>query len=112
MARPRTDRSIQRVVRLTAEEDQMVTSQAQEVGLTSATYLRQAGLKKLPRRRGNGVLDPETQREVWKQVSGMARNLNQLTKYAHSGTLEGEGELGRLRTQVQELVRWVLEAAP
>ena len=109
MARPRTDRRIQRVVRLTAEEDQMVTNQAQELGVSPSAYLRQAGLKKLPRRRGNGVLDPEVQRDVWKQVSGMARNLNQLTKHVHSGALK-EGELEGLRGEVGALVRWVIEA--
>ena len=109
MARPRTDRTIQRVVRLTVEEDQMVTSQAQEVGLTASAYLRQAGLKKLPRRRGGGVLDPEVQREVWRQVSGMARNLNQLTKHVHSGAVR-EGDLEGLKGEVQALVRWMTEA--
>ena len=108
MARPRTDRRIQRVVRLTAEEDQMVTNQAQELGISPSAYLRQAGLKKLPKRRG-GALDPEVQRDVWKQVSGMARNLNQLTKHVHSGTVK-EGEIEGLRGEVQALVRWVMEA--
>ena len=109
MARPRTDRTIQRVVRLTSDVDKLLASQAQELGISPSAYLRQAGLKKLPRRRGNGVPDPEVQREVWKQVSGMARNLNQLTKHVHSGAVK-EGEIEGLRGEVQVLVRWVMEA--
>ena len=109
MARPKTDRTIQRVVRLTSDEDKLLASQAQELGISPSAYLRQAGLKKLPRRRGNGVLDPEVQREVWKQVSGMARNLNQLTKHVHSGAVK-EGEIEGLRGEVGALVRWVMEA--
>ena len=110
MARPRTDRTIQRVVRLSSDEDQLVASQARELGLSPSAYLRQAGLKKLPKR-SSGMLEPERQAEIWKHVSGMARNLNQLTKYAHSGSL-GEGELEGVKREVQALVRWMIEAGP
>ncbi len=108
MARPRTDRTTQRVVRLTTEEDLQVSAQAQELGLTAAAFLRMAALKKLPRRKG--VLDPETAREIWRQVSGVARNVNQLTKIAHAGKLKAE-EVERLTKEVQALVRWAMEAA-
>jgi hypothetical protein len=70
--------------------------------------LRLAALKKLPRRRGN--LEAETAREIWQQVSGMARNVNQLTKIAHAGKLKA-GELEALGASVQALVMWVMEAA-
>ena len=106
MARPRTDRTTQRVVRLTAEEDQQLGAQAAELGLSPASFLRLAALKKLPRRRG--ALGRDTQKEVWKQVAGMARNLNQLTKYAHSGKLK-PGELEGLTRELKVLVRQVLE---
>ncbi len=108
MARPRTDRTTQRVVRLTAEEDAQVSAQAQELGLTAAAFLRLSALKKLPRR--TGVLDPEVAREIWRQVSGVARNVNQLTKIAHAGKLKAD-ELERLTKEVQALVRWAMEAA-
>ena len=108
MARPRTDRTTQRVVRLTTEEDALVSAQAEELGLTAAGFLRLSALKKLPRRKG--VLDPETAREIWRQVSGVARNVNQLTKIAHAGKLK-PGELEGLRAEVQLLVRWAMEAA-
>ena len=108
MARPRTDRITQRVVRLTAEEDAQVSAQAQELGLTAAAFLRLAALKKLPRRKG--VLDPKTAREIWRQVSGVARNVNQLTKIAHAGKLKAD-ELERLTKEVHALVRWAMEAA-
>ena len=108
MGRPRTDRSCQRVVRLTAEEDAQVSAQATELGLTAAAFLRLSALKQLPRRKG--VLDPETAREIWRQVSGVARNVNQLTKYAHAGKLK-PGELEGLRADVQALVRWAMGAA-
>jgi hypothetical protein len=96
------------VVRLTAEEDQQLSAQAAELGLTPAAFLRLAALKKLPKRRG--ALDRETQKAVWSQVAGMARNLNQLTKYAHSGKLK-PGELEGLTRELRVLVRQVLEMA-
>ena len=110
MARPRTDRTVQRVVRLTLEEDQQLATSAAELGLTPAAFLRLAALKKLPRRRGGAILDRETQKELWKQVAGMARNLNQLTKYAHTGKLR-PGELAEVTTALQTLVRLVLDMA-
>ena len=108
MTRPRTDRTHQRVVRMNAEEDALVSAQAAELGLTPAAFLRLAALKKLPRRRG--ILEVETGREIWSQVSGMARNVNQLTKMAHAGKLKS-GELEALGASVQALVKWVMEAA-
>ena len=108
MARPKTHRTEQRVVRLTAEEDALVKTQATELGLSPAAFLRLSALKKLPRRQG--VLAPETAREIWQQVSGMARNVNQLTKIAHAGKLKS-GELEAMTKEVQALVTWVMEAA-
>jgi hypothetical protein len=94
------------VVRLTAEEDRQLAAQADELGLSPAAFLRLAAGKKLPRRRG--ALDRETQKELWKQVAGMARNLNQLTKYAHTGQLR-PGELDEVTRSLQTLVRLVLD---
>lgn len=94
------------MVRLTAEEDQQLSAQAAELGLTPAAFLRLAALKRLPKRRG--ALDRETQKALWSQVAGMARNLNQLTKYAHSGKLK-PGELEGLTRELRVLVRQVLE---
>lgn len=108
MARPRTDRTTQRVVRLTAEEDQQLSIQAAELGLTPAAFLRLAALKKLPKRRG--ALDRDAQKELWRQVAGMARNVNQLTKYAHSGKLR-PGELEGLTREFRALVQLVLGMA-
>jgi len=108
MGRPKTGRTTQRVVRLSEPEDAAVNAQARELGLTPAAFLRLAALRKLPRRRG--LLEPETAREIWQQVSGMARNVNQLTKYAHAGKLK-PGEVESLGQSVQALVKWVMEAA-
>ena len=104
MARPRTNRTHQRVVRLTADEDRQLATAAAETGLSPAAVLRLAGLRKLPRQRGSAVIDREAQRELWKQVSGMARNLNQLTKHAHSGQLR-PGELDGLRDEMRAVVQ-------
>ena len=104
MARPRTNRTHQRVVRLTADEDRQLAASAAETGLSPAAFLRLAGLRKLPRQRARAVIDRETQKEIWKQVSGMARNLNQLTKHAHSGQLR-PGELDGLRDELRAVVQ-------
>ena len=108
MGRPKTHRTEQRVVRLSAEEDALVKAQATELGLSPAAFLRLSALRKLPRRQG--VLAPEAAREIWHQVSGMARNVNQLTKIAHAGKLKS-GELEAMTKEVQALVKWVMEAA-
>ena len=108
MARAKTDRTIQRVVRLSEAEDTHVSTHAAELGLTPAAYLRLTGLKKLPRR--HGVLDREIQKELWKQVTGMARNMNQLTRYAHSGNLQ-VGELEGLASEIRRLMAQVMAMA-
>ena len=108
MGRPRTDRSRQRVVRLSVEEDAQIMAQATELGLTAAAFLRLSALKKLPRRKG--VIEPETAREIWRQVSGVARNVNQLTKIANAGKLKAD-EVERLTEEVRGLVRWAMEVA-
>ena len=107
MGRTRTDRTVQRVVRLTTAEDEQVSRQAAEFGLTAAAFLRKAGLRTLPRRQG--VLDRDMQKEVWRQVAGMARNLNQLTKYTHEGGAVGGDALEALRIEVRGLVGQILE---
>ena len=108
MPRAKTDRNIQRVVRLSAEEDSHVSTQAAELGLTPATYLRLTALKKLPKVRG--VLDREIQKELWKQVTGMARNMNQLTRCAHSGKLQ-VGELEGLTSEIRRLMTQMMAMA-
>ena len=107
MGRTRTDRTVQRVVRLTTAEDEQVSRQAAEVGLTAAAFLRKAGLRTLPRRQG--VLDRDMQKEVWRQVAGMARNLNQLTKYAHEGGSVRGGDLAAISGDVRALLGQILE---
>ncbi len=106
MGRARTDRTVQRVVRLSLDEDKIVSENAQELGLTPASFLRLASIKKLPRR--SGMLDIEIQKDMWRQISGMARNINQLSKYAHTGMLK-PGELEGATSDIRELMRRVME---
>lgn len=106
MGRARTDRIVQRVVRLSVEEDKIVGENAEELGVSPASFLRLAAIKKLPRR--SGILDLEMQKEIWKQVSGMGRNINQLSKYAHSGMLK-PGELEGAIFEIRGLMRVILE---
>ena len=102
-----TGRNIQRVVRLSPDESRLVDSAASQLGLTPASYLRHLGTsRKLPK---TGKIDRDAQREIWKQVSGMARNLNQITIRANSLQLQpGElkelsGGINRLLEQIKEL---------
>ena len=101
-----TTRSIQRVVRLTPDESKLIDESAAHLGLTPASYLRHLGTnKRLPR---TGKLDRDAQRELWKQVAGMARNMNQITIKANSLDLK-KGELESLSLSIESLMKKIQE---
>ena len=114
MSRPKTNRHIQRVVRLTTEESEIINEKAQKCGLSPAQYLRSCGLSKTLKARGDASrLDPDIQKEVWKSVSGFGRNLNQVALFFNRERIKGtesvKFDVEELRGEVKHLTGLVLK---
>ena len=98
----RTDRVVQRVVRLSIEEDLAIGAKATGAGYSSnASFLRDVGLDK--RMRTAGKLDREFQKQIWKQVSGIGRNINQIAFKLNSGSEAYPGEFKAILEEIKEL---------
>lgn len=108
MGRARTDRKIQHVVRLSEAEEKILSLKAQEAGLSEAAFLRASGLGKPFRR--NGKLDRDVQKEIWKQIAGAGRNLNQMTKIANMERGIRPAEVESLAAEIRRLTTVFLEA--
>jgi len=94
-------RSIQRVVRLSPSESRIIDDASAQLAITPASYLRHLGInKKLPT---IGRISRDSQREIWKQVSGMARNVNQIAIKANTLRLK-PGELEDLKNSIDRLL--------
>lgn len=106
MARPKKDdpRNTRYVVRFSPEEAEKLTEAAAKEGVSIATYMRRASLGRKP---PGGRLDRDSQREIWRQVAGVARNVNQIARAANAGALK-PGELERLTDEVRGLTAHVL----
>ena len=77
MPKKQTHRLKQRVVRLSESEDQTIREKALEAGYsTHASFLRELALG--VKIKTSGKLDREFQKQIWRQVSGIGRNLNQI----------------------------------
>ncbi len=106
-----TGRSKQVCVKMTEEEFLRVKDTADYLGLTEAAWMRQAAL--LPPSGGNATLTRAAEREIWKQIAGVGRNVNQI---AHRVNRDGAqqlrpGELERLREEVHGAMAFVRQLA-
>ena len=98
----RTDRVVQRVVRLSVEEDLAIGAKATGAGYSSnASFLRDIGLGK--RMRAEGKLDREFQKQIWKQVSGIGRNINQIAFKLNSGNETYPGDFKAILEEIKGL---------
>jgi hypothetical protein len=95
--RPPTHRTEQIRVRLSKEELDTITSNAKIASLKPATYLRHLGMR---RHISNGKLDRDTQTEIWRQIAGIARNINQITKTYH---IENRVEIEELKHDLEQI---------
>lgn len=84
MARPKktVKREKQYSVRLTLAESKRIEKNANRYGLSVSNYLRKKGLDDQLK----PLWTPEEQ-EAYRQLVGMANNLNQLTRYTHERKL-------------------------
>ena len=115
MPKPQTNRIIQRVVRLSPEEDKAVKAAAEQAGFnTQASYLRSLALK---RRQTQSVsrLDRDLQKQIWKQIAGMGRNLNQIAFKMNSDVFVYPDEIKRLESEINALrddLKKLIESKP
>jgi hypothetical protein len=106
VARPRDPRNLRIQLRVTSAELAQLQELATRYALPLPELLRLRTLSELPR---TSLLDRDAQREIWRQVAGMARNINQLTKNAHSGQHIPSEELVRLSVSVDKLREAIME---
>lgn len=107
MARPKDPKTERIHVRLSPEEHSELMEAAKREAMTLPEYLRMSGLKRRP---PSTLLDRDAQREIWKQVSGIARNINQITIRANQ-LIFVPGELENIQREVQNLTLALLECA-
>ena len=104
MPKPQTNRIIQRVVRLSPEEDKALGAAAEQAGFnTQASYLRSLALKQRGEARTISRIDRDMQKQIWKQVAGMGRNLNQIAFKMNSEVFVYPEEVKRLESQISAL---------
>ena len=104
MPKPQTNRIIQRVVRLSPEEDKALGAAAELAGFnTQASYLRSIALKQRGEARTISRIDRDMQKQIWKQVAGMGRNLNQIAFKMNSEVFVYPEEIKRLESQISAL---------
>ena len=100
MPRPRNPRAVRLQTRFSPQEMQELEEAAKREAVTVCEYLRQAALK---RRQRASLLDRDAQREIWRQVSGAARNINQITKKVNASNLMNE-DVSALRAELQQII--------
>ena len=102
---PRPKKAVKREkqfsVRMTLAESKRIEKSATQYGLSVSAYLRQKGL-------GDRMIPPlrAEEKEAYRQLVGIANNLNQLTRYTHERkglTLEILKSLERVNTAIQNL---------
>lgn len=90
-------------VRLSPEEYEHVLSTSAELALTPSEFMRRLSLKKqLPRR---GAFDRDAQREIWKEIHAIGKNINQLAHNSNRGVLFPPEDLNFVREALQKMVR-------
>jgi hypothetical protein len=97
------------VIRYSEQEYEHVKKQADKTGLTVASFLREISLENEPRRRG--ILDRDAERDIWKQVAGLGRNFNQITKRVNMSGVESisNEEMGQLAEAIHRITDAILE---
>ena len=100
--KPRTNRIIQRVVRLTVEEDLAIKDKATGAGYPSnAKFLRECALGK--KMKSAAKIDPTFQKQIWRQVSGIGRNINQIAFKFNSDTWVAPEEFKSILEEIKGL---------
>lgn len=99
--RPRTNRTKHLFLRLTPEELEQITANATRMSLKPTTYLRKVGLRErvIP-----GKFDLNAQREIFRQVRGIANNVQQIVRGANTYKNLRQQDIVFLKEQLQKAV--------
>jgi len=86
--------------RFSPDELAEVEEAARKEAVTVCEYLRQTALKRKLR---TSFLDRDAQREIWKQVAGAARNINQIAKRVNTSSVQSI-DFVELQKQLQRII--------
>ena len=110
MARPKNKQPIQRThdihIRCSEMEYEIVSGYAESAGLPTSTYIRKCFLKEAPSSTHYIVADTSEIHQLVTIAAGIGNNLNQITRYLHSGgkiTVSIVDEIKKCITEVREL---------
>ncbi|MDO5138222.1 MAG: plasmid mobilization relaxosome protein MobC [Oscillospiraceae bacterium] len=90
----------------------MVSSAAVEAGLTLSEYIREQVIHGKVENHYHIVAEFEKLDMITRELSGIANNLNQLTRYFHMGGLRSQSmmeELNKCMTEVMEMRKEILD---
>lgn len=115
MARPKNKRPIQRThdihIRCSEMEYEIVSGYAESAGLPTSTYIRKCFLKEAPASTHYIVADTSEIHQLVTIAAGIGNNLNQITRYLHSGgkiTVSIVDEIKKCITEIRELRREIV----
>jgi hypothetical protein len=115
MARPKNKQPIQRThdihIRCSEMEYEIVSGYAESAGLPTSTYIRKCFLKEAPSSTHYIVADTSEIHQLVTIAAGIGNNLNQITRYLHSGgkiTVSIVDEIKKCITEVRELRREIV----
>ena len=115
MARPKNKQPIQRThdihIRCSEMEYEIVSGYAESAGLPTSTYIRKCFLKEAPASTHYIVADTSEIHQLVTIAAGIGNNLNQITRYLHSGgkiTVSIVDEIKKCITEVRELRREIV----
>ena len=110
MARPKlSDQKVRKKwisVRVNETEHEQISNKAMNLSLSSADYLRRLGLQKKIKE-----VTPLVDRDTYRQISGIANNINQIVIKINSGTISEikSYHFDNLKKQVGEIAKKVLK---
>lgn len=99
--RPLAHRTKQIRLRLTEQEYEKISTHAKQMSLSPTSYLRKVGLRErvIP-----GKFDLNAQREIFRQVRGIANNVQQIVRGANTFKNLRQQDISFLKEQLQKAV--------
>lgn len=115
MARPKKEQNLHRgyrvYIRFNELEYALVSDYAKELGMPIGTYVRKCTLREKPEIHYSVVADTSEIHQLVTITAGIGNNLNQITRYLHSGgkiTVSIVDEIKKCITEVRELRREIV----
>lgn len=115
MARPKKEQRLHRgyrvYIRFNELEYALVSDYAKELGMPIGTYVRKCTLREKPKIHYSVVADTSEIHQLVTIAAGIGNNLNQITRYLHSGgkiTVSIVDEIKKCITEIRELRREIV----